>query len=298
MIDEGLPEVWPPAAIKAVGAFRQGDLVERPPFFYAANGACPIWSLTVGIADDGGDANIPVLADEDAPPYGIITTQSCDLTEQPPAGRRRRPCRPWFQIAPVSPEDRFTKEQVKGALKGGGFLYLVPLRPPELDGLWLADLRIEMPVEKGWLVERTPIHGFGDLAGSRDFSLRLQHLRSRVASEGGVTDHMLEHLKEFLARDAARGKSALEPVSYIMYEEHGAERSPSLLTLHVFPFEGDLPDHARELFDDWYDECVGVCRAGGCALQPPEYEARVSPRLFSQLIPVDTADLTPEEDTA
>jgi len=86
MIDEGLPAIWPPSAVDAVKPFRQGDLVESPPFFYAASGDCPIWSLTVGMVEDGYDASIPVLADEDAPPYGIITTQSCDLTE-PAAGR-------------------------------------------------------------------------------------------------------------------------------------------------------------------------------------------------------------------
>lgn len=295
MIDEGLPKVWPPAAIEAVAEFRQGDLVQSPLFLYAASGVCPIWALTRGIVEDGDDPSIAVLADEDAPPYGIITTQSCDLTEQPPAGRKRRPCRPWFQVAPVSPEDRFTKDQVEMALKGR-ILYLVALRPPELDGLWLADLRIEMPVEKGWLVERRPIHGFGDQAEYRDFSLRLQYMRSRVASEGSITDRVLEHLQGFIARDATRGRSALEPVSYIMYEEHGPGRSPSLLTLHVFPSEDELPEQARELFDEWYDECVEVCRAEGCSLQPPEYEARISPRVFSKLVPVEIASLMPEED--
>jgi len=283
--------------MEAVSEFRQGDLVERPPFLYAANGACPIWSLTRGIVEGGNDPSIAVLADEDAPLYGIITTQSCDLTEQPPAGRRRLPCRPWFQVAPVSPEDRFTKDQVKMARKGR-ILYLVALSPPELGGLWLADLRIEMPVEKGWLIERRPIHGFGDQAEYRDFSLRLQYLRSRVASEGGITDRVLDHLQEFLARDGARGRSALESVSYIMYEEHGAEHSPSLLTLHVFPFEDELPEQARDLFDEWYDECVKVCRAEGCSLQPPEYEARISPLDFSKLVPVEIASLMPEEDPA
>lgn len=296
MIDEGLPAIWPPSAVDAVKPFRQGDLVESPPFFYAASGDCPIWSLTVRMVEDGYDASIPVLADEDAPLYGIITTQSCDLTEQPPAGRTRKPRRPWFQIAPVCPADRFSKEQVNGSLKGGQFLYLMPLRPPGLEGLWFADLRIEMPVEKGWLVGRARIPGFDDLAGYRNFAERLQYLAGRVASEGGVTDRMLDHLRAFLRKDAARGQLALESVSRIMYEEHGPELSPSLLTLHVFPVDEELPEHARKLFDDWYDDCAATCAAEGCSLQPPEYEPTASPHLFEQLVMIDMADLLPEED--
>jgi hypothetical protein len=170
----------------------------------------------------------------------------------------------------------------------------VPLTAPELDGLWLADLRIEMPIEKGWLVGRQPIRGFADLSDYRRFSSRLQQLRARVASEDNATDRMLEHLRKFLARDAARAVSALQDVSSLMYEEHGESRSPSIITLHVFPSDAELPEHACALFDEWYDECVGVCRAEGCSLMPPEYEAQASPRLFEQLVRVDLADLTPE----
>lgn len=297
MIDRGLPDVWPPAAIEAVAEFRQGDLVEGPPFLYAANGECPIWALTRGIVEDGGDASVAVLAEEDGPPYGIITTQSCDLTEKASPGRTRTPCRPWFQVAPVSPSDSYSKEQVGLVLKRG-FRYLVPLRPPSLQGLWLADLRIEIPVEKGWLAGRKPVHGFADLGGYRGFSLRLQELRSRVAAEGGVTDQMIDHLRDFLARDPARGKSALEPVSCIMYEAHGQGRSPTMLTLHVFPAENELPGHARELFDEWFDDYAGVCRDEGCALLPPEYGATVSPLLFSELVRIDLEYLIPGLDTA
>jgi len=294
MIDRGLPAEWPLAAQDAVSRFRQGDLVEAPPFFYAADGACPIWGLTAKLVQDGEDPSIPVLSEDQAPPYGIITTQSCDLTEQPPAGRTRRPCRPWFQIAPVSPAERFDAYQVKCVVEKNSYQYLVPLTPPGLEGLWLADLRIEMPIEKGWLVGREPIRGFADLANYRAFANRLRLLKSRIASEGDVSDLMIQHLRGFLARDAERGQEALAAVSGVMYEEHGPDRSPNLLTLHVFPKDDGLPTQARQLFDEWYDECVELCMENDCSLLPTEYGPSVSPDVYLHLVPLDKTYLFPD----
>ena len=294
MIDQGLPVDWPSAAQDAVSQFRQGDLVEAPPFFYAADGACPIWALTAKRVQDGVDASFPVLSEEQAPPYGIITTQSCDLTEQPPAGKTRRPCRPWFQIAPVSPAERFDDYQVKCVVEKSWYQYLVPLTPPGLEGLWLADLRIEMPIEKGWLVGRDPIRAFSDLADYRAFSSRLRLLKSRAASEGDVSDQMIQHLRGFLARNTERARQALEEVSGVMYEEHGPDRSPNLLTLHVFPKDDELPMQTRRLFDEWYDECVELCREKDCSLLPTEYEPSVSPDVYLYLVPLDKTYLFPD----
>lgn len=109
------------------------------------------------------------LAPEDRPPYGIITTQSCDLSEERPDPRQ-----PWLAVAPVYvvPND--------SPLRDRDFVF--QLAPPELDrDIWVADLRIEMPLEKGLLVGRAPIEAFPDEAGYIAFANFLARRRGRPA---------------------------------------------------------------------------------------------------------------------
>lgn len=56
MIDAGIAHPWPREVLEAVARFKQGDLVERPPFFYAATRSYGIWAFT----RDSGDPNIEV----------------------------------------------------------------------------------------------------------------------------------------------------------------------------------------------------------------------------------------------
>ena len=85
MIDEGLEQPWPEPVPPASESFLQGHLIEQPPLFYAADLRHPIWRTTRLIADQTSEAergeDFVDLAPEDRPPYGIITTQSCDLSE-------------------------------------------------------------------------------------------------------------------------------------------------------------------------------------------------------------------------
>ena len=71
--------------------------MERPPFFYAADVAHPVWDLTARAADPEGGEELLEIHENDRPQYGIITTQSCDLAED----RVNNPKKPWFQVAPL-----------------------------------------------------------------------------------------------------------------------------------------------------------------------------------------------------
>lgn len=95
MIDGGNdPSSWPPTVVGQLAQFRQGSLISRPPFAYHASSTNPLWKASRLAAGDED----PVLVEldlPDRPPYGIITTQSCDIDEE---GKNRKP---WVQIAPV-----------------------------------------------------------------------------------------------------------------------------------------------------------------------------------------------------
>jgi hypothetical protein len=138
VIDEGLEQPWSQPVRAAVEPFLQGHLIARPPPFYAADLRHPVWRTTRLAADeltetDRGE-DLVDLAAEDRPPYGIITTQSCDLAEERP-----EPQQPWLTVAPVYPL------VPDSPLLGRDYIY--ELAPPGIAGeVWVADLRIEMPL--------------------------------------------------------------------------------------------------------------------------------------------------------
>jgi hypothetical protein len=119
VIDEGLEQPWPEPVPPAVEPFLQGHLIAQPPLFYAADLRHPIWRTTRLIADetpevDRGEDFVD-LALEDRPPYGIITTQSCDLSEERPDPRQ-----PWLAVAAVySRMARRPRRPGRGSTSGG-----------------------------------------------------------------------------------------------------------------------------------------------------------------------------------
>jgi len=174
VIEEGLAERWPDAVREAAEPFLQGQLIERPPLFYAADLRHPVWETTRLVAKSVPEAehgeDFIDVAEDHRPPYGIITTQSCDLTEEGRPVLRQ----PWLAVAPV------IEVAADSSLRDRDYIY--PLAPPSLEGgEWAADLRIEIPLEKSILVGRTPIDAFPDEAGAVAFANYLARRRGRPA---------------------------------------------------------------------------------------------------------------------
>lgn len=88
MINEGLTDEWPADVIAAVSAFQQGDLVEKPPLFYVGSGRFGVWGLTREWGDTTLTEELFELDPEFCPPYGMITTETGDLTEEDAAPRQ------------------------------------------------------------------------------------------------------------------------------------------------------------------------------------------------------------------
>jgi hypothetical protein len=65
-------------------------------------------------------------------------------------------------------------------------------------GTWVADLRIEVPLEKGWLVGREPRPGFATLAEYRTLASRLAVRRGRPALSGPLTEQVVRPLRDWL----------------------------------------------------------------------------------------------------
>ena len=176
MIDKGVPprDSWPDGLLSKLREWEQGDVVVRPPLFYFADPSAAIWEATRAYADSSSGPEIILPPDEVLPPYGIVTTQTCDIAEE----ESSRPVRPWVQIAPIYPVTAWKRSKLEGG-KGPRYWFLVPDLPEE--GVWVADLRIEVPVEKSWLAGQTRIEGFTSESEKRKVGRRLAWLKGRPA---------------------------------------------------------------------------------------------------------------------
>jgi hypothetical protein len=134
-----------------------------------------VWLLSHALAEENdtggtGDSTVVELAPDSrlAPAHAILTSQTCDIGEEADIWEF-----PWVQVAPVY--------QIHDAqlLQRD---YLVRLTGPDFQlAAYVADLRIELPVEKGVLVDVISRPGFGNEQEAVDFAEVLGRRRQRAA---------------------------------------------------------------------------------------------------------------------
>lgn len=271
LIDEGVPAEpggWPSGLLQHLALFRQGSLLERPPFFYFADPTVPVFASTGAYAPDSEGPEVVELPVESAPPYGLITTQTCDLTEEDSA----TPVRPWVQVAPVfDAETSLDSGWKKKLKKRSGPQYLLWI--PNLDGFHVADLRIEMPIEKGWLMDRRPIEGFGD-DGPAIVGDRISRLRSRPALPAVVVELVQRSL-----RQARKTLKATDKVTFDALEEQVFElgvqvndpKAPSTVGVSFLLVE-EISQEAWDWCQTWGDEVRERCKEFGITFAPVMFE--------------------------
>jgi hypothetical protein len=168
--------------------------------------------------------------------------------------------------------------------------YIYEVAPANAEGgPWVADLRIEMPLEKGLLVGRTPIDAFPDESGYIQFARFLARRRGRPALASvvhevlsGVTRRLKDEDKDQrrLAR-AARGniyklKLAIEDGTYL---------APVAAKLYVIT-DGQPTEETRGWFDLWWNAARPVAEEHGLQLLPTGWmnAEAVDARLYDELI--------------
>lgn len=249
MIDRHLRRPWPDEVAEALEAFKQGDLLTRPPFFYGVRPGSRIWGVedeqdgADNAADDG--SQVDELHPDESPEYGIITTQTCDLSEQ------GLPAQPWFQVSPVYQPDGEPKEQERLLTKA----YIVELTGADLPaGRWVADLRIELPLEKTVLVGREPIAGFASEAEADEFARRLGVRRARAA----LANELVESVTRLIGKRKSNNKRRSAEVWSELYKlglqiEEGTRLKPTAVRLHVISAT-EASDLVKDWFAQWWDD--------------------------------------------
>jgi hypothetical protein len=238
------PDGWNEELREVLASMHQGRLVADPPIAYYATQDHPLTHTTARWAERKSATAPGPVAPRNRPPWGIVTTQTCDLIEE------GAPKRPWFTVAPVyvfrcAPG---TKSQIT---QGRGFAYLfaVTMLGEAPNGLWVADLRLEVPVEKGWLIGRRTQEAFATQREYFDFAERLAHLRSRFAYPRDLDTIFLRPCLELLKVLDERYGIRIEP----RYEAGKDREDPNTVRL-VLIFEEEPSAEIREDVLAWWVE--------------------------------------------
>jgi len=203
--DFGQSHDWPAGLKNHLDQFRQGHVITDIPVFFANLGAADLWSQPRRLVSAG---SLEIGAEPDGMLHrAIVLTQGCDIV---------RPNTPWITVAPVYDATNRLNPGQLGSAKGGQTWHLVHVTADWTgDGFWVADLRLELPVEKSLLLARTPLNGFNDESGYGQFAERLGARKMRADVPNDVLDHVRAPLFDAVRTRAAQGIALNEGVREI-----------------------------------------------------------------------------------
>jgi hypothetical protein len=126
------------------------------------------------------------------------------------------------------------------------------------DGFWVADLRIEYPVDKSVLVSVEPIEAFRDDLGYATLSKRLSAMRERAAVPLPTTVHVAQPLTDYLTDRMGEGKTPLDGVREIRLASNH-HTSPTSVVLFV------VADNVADVDQDEWTSAVDALQPGAAA---------------------------------
>lgn len=297
MIDSHLPASWPIEVMRALDRFKQGHLVARPPFFYVARPEFGVWQFTRDVGDPAIQDDLLQIDPEDGPPYGLIVSQTCDINEQ-----ALKPKQPWVQVCPVYRIDTIMDRGRQGHVKKGRMQHLIALDSHTLsEGLWAADLRIEFPVEKSWLVDRAPIEAFSNEDGYLKLADRLAQRRGRPAFANVISDLIVNTLRNRLnTLNSQQQDDILDSIEQFRLEVDGHHLLPAsarLLTIFVDGCSEEKQAIVKSWLDAWWQDVQPTTTAQGLPLLANRYGFLddIPTRIYARSTRLDFAYLSPVE---
>lgn len=289
------PELWPEEARDATAGLRQGTLVASPPLTYAASADYPIHAITRAWASspsaNTGVVNVSTI--ERRAPWGLIVTQTCDLVEE------GKPKRPWVQISAVYELSASAGDRTR-ILQRRGFDYLVPITAlePAPGALWVADLRLLIPVEKEWLVGRETRAAFTEQAEYDRLAQQLGRRFARTAFATTVVEKLLRPAYKLFA-DIIERYEGNDPIAEVGLALGRSPLDP-VNAQPVFLLDGELPPDLRAQIIDWWQPVAEQGRAGGLEILAPRFVSLddLSAREYRTLYLLDASSLSPEPEAA
>lgn len=241
--DFGKTITWPDGYWEHFNRFRQGHILEDVPLLYLGSVNQPLWAAEIETLRHGFSTGLHAVMEKGVPlRHAMVTTQGCDIVKHSHA---------WISVAPVYDATAHFDRGALGHIKAGRILHLLPLTPPwgESEQKWVADLRIEIPIEKTVLLDRTPLEAYAQDSDYQRVPIRLAFLRQRAA----VADLCLQRIAQPLfdwvrQRDQATQELMLASVDHIRIWQDNHE-SPSQARLYVILKESAAVGHDLDLWD-------------------------------------------------
>lgn len=179
--DFGQSHPWPPELADHLDKFRQGHIVDDVPVFFGNLGAAEVWK-TPRLITAPEERGITVELDGTLH-RAMVLTQGCDIV---------RKNTPWVTVAPVYDASTRLDKGQQGNACARTIWHLVPLTADwAANRLWVADLRLELAIEKSALLTREPIEAF---AGEADYTQLAEQLglrRKRPDLPNDVLKHVV-----------------------------------------------------------------------------------------------------------
>ena len=270
-VDDGLPDStdgWPDGLLEKLTRVSQGDVLGSMPLIYLAAPESPVWARTRDYSDDF-EGIVPVVSDEaENPRYFMVTSQTCDIVES--AGTR--PNYPWVQASPVFDMSNSLNSGEKRMLKRRGWRRWLWHLPGLEGGFWVADLRIEIPIEKGVLAHCDVISGHADEDDRRALGHRLANRRSRPAFSDAfvraVQAPLVSKLRD-LAKSDAELYAAMDPAIgvYVAMDNHLEPRVARIVLI----CDEVPPTSVENWWHAWWDEAHQAADHIGLTLLPLEF---------------------------
>jgi hypothetical protein len=264
--------------------FRQGDVVAGLPYFFWGDPHQAVLALTASYAGEGeGVVEAAVRFD-----YGMIATQTCDIAEEDSAA----PGQPWAHLCPVYDAERtYRPDGAPPGVQDADLPKPVPGRERSLirqgrsqrylwlpavpaDGFWVADFRLLVPVEKGWLARQQPVAAFRSEADRRAVGRRLAWLHDRPAFDGRFVRTVQRPLVDAL-RDLRRDDRELFDHLSERVAEIGVSTEQNIVigTAEVLVLcNAALGPAAVEWLHDWWTAAAEAATGEGLTILPLRVE--------------------------
>ena len=288
MLEDWLDDEWPGEVVDDMRRFSQGDLIERPPMAFIASPGHPVTSMARQYGDVDLESEVFEFGDSSIPPYGMITTETCDIVE----GNTPRPRQPFVLVAPVyNFADRVDGNREK-MIRNRRISYLVHLPADSLpDGLWAVDLRLEVPLEKGVLVGRTPIEVLASDEARRDLADVLAARRDRPVVANKVHDGVVRPLRRWLENMKESRRELLLQDAEVRLAVSGPRENPDGVALLVVTREFALTDTAQSEWSNRYERMREKATEHDVVLLPTQYLTlkEMSALQYIESMPVDTS---------
>ena len=247
-----------------------------PPMAYVADPEAPVWAESVQFAEEvtiTGDPSEPEIIrfpEQLTPPYGMITTQTCDLVEEdadPPGW-------PWAQLVPVYDMDEALNPGEKKLLRQGQFRRSLLHVPALTPGFYVADFRISFPVEKGWLARQARVDGFGTEELRQRVGDRLALLSGRPAFAGSfiatIQNPLIKALRELKRADrpAFDRMDEVVPEIGVLMDSRLNPSNVQMVVVSTAPLDAAQ----TEWWNAWWDGCRQKASTVGIILQALDFK--------------------------